>query len=498
MPFTRQIARLFARKIAPPVRMMPPRFRPRLEEVEDRTVPTPVLTVAWEADATEGGSVGLLRFTRTGSTANTLSFTFGFSGTAAIMSDYYPGAKASFNVGEYTYTFPITPNNDSTSELTETVVATLNSNAAYTIGGTGAATVNIFDNDANVVTVAKLADASEGGPPGGFRFTRTGDLSSALTVNYTPGGTATPETDYATLSGSVTIPAGLATFDRTVRTYVDGVTDIGETVGATIAANAAYTVGAAAAATFLIADAVAPAGRVTQGLIDFASLPATGYTITVTVAGDAAGSTKSVTVDNTAGAHSPEDVRNAVKTALDGAWWRVESVGTTKLIVKNYYKHVSPGSAFNAEGNLLDITFKHTGLKDNQLPKKGLTRVAAAGTAEDSGLATTAGGTWLIGFATNTGASVLPDGVIATVTITSGTVSTPVAVTLTSGMTPADVASAIATALATAGFGFSASGGEVSFADPYESIDGIDLSFSTTGSNAAVDWLTDSVGFHNS
>src|SRR5439155_941159 len=49
--------------------------------------------------------------------------------------------------------------------------------------------------------------AGEAGPnPGSFLVTRSGDTTSALTVNYALSGVATNGTDYQRLGGSVVIP----------------------------------------------------------------------------------------------------------------------------------------------------------------------------------------------------------------------------------------------------------------------------------------------------
>jgi hypothetical protein len=55
-------------------------------------------------------------------------------------------------------------------------------------------------------------ETAPGEPANGGTFTvsRTGDTTQPLTVNYTLAGTATAGSDYAALSGSVTIPAGAA------------------------------------------------------------------------------------------------------------------------------------------------------------------------------------------------------------------------------------------------------------------------------------------------
>src|SRR6476620_9936111 len=61
------------------------------------------------------------------------------------------------------------------------------------------------------VSVVTFTGAKEGTIDGVFRFTRTEDLSSALTANYSVGGTATSGTDYTALAGTVTFAANSAT-----------------------------------------------------------------------------------------------------------------------------------------------------------------------------------------------------------------------------------------------------------------------------------------------
>ncbi|MEK7731156.1 MAG: Calx-beta domain-containing protein, partial [Planctomycetota bacterium] len=76
-----------------------------------------------------------------------------------------------------------------------------------------------------------------------------------IRVNYTVAGTATGGgTDYATLSGSVTIAANDATATITVTPVNDGGLESSETVIPTITADALYTVGGASSATVTIAD----------------------------------------------------------------------------------------------------------------------------------------------------------------------------------------------------------------------------------------------------
>jgi len=106
------------------------------------------------------------------------------------------------------------------------------------------------------VTVAATdANASEAGlDPGVFTITRAGDLTSALSVNYTLGGTATAGSDFNTLSASVTLPAAAASTTVIVTPIDDASVEGSETVTLTLAANVAYTLGSPSSATITIAD----------------------------------------------------------------------------------------------------------------------------------------------------------------------------------------------------------------------------------------------------
>src|SRR5204862_6470806 len=99
---------------------------------------------------------------------------------------------------------------------------------------TDSVTVNAF-TPATVTVVATDASASETGPDAGtFTFTRTGSTAAALVVQYRVGGTATNVSDYALLSGSLTIPAGQASATVTVRPVDDPDAEAAETVDVTV------------------------------------------------------------------------------------------------------------------------------------------------------------------------------------------------------------------------------------------------------------------------
>jgi YVTN family beta-propeller protein/parallel beta-helix repeat protein len=111
-----------------------------------------------------------------------------------------------------------------------------------------------YDAGVPVVTVSATdPTATEAGlTTGQFTVTRSGSTAADLTVQYTVGGSATPTSDYAALSGSVTILAGSSTATITVTPVDDTDAEGDETVVATLGADAAYAVGAPASATVTI------------------------------------------------------------------------------------------------------------------------------------------------------------------------------------------------------------------------------------------------------
>jgi hypothetical protein len=89
---------------------------------------------------------------------------------------------------------------------------------------------------------------------GKFTLTRTGDITSALTVNYTVDGTAIDFTDYNTLNGSATFAAGTATTIIDITPVDDSEFEGIETVGVSLISSANYNLGTNNFATLNIAD----------------------------------------------------------------------------------------------------------------------------------------------------------------------------------------------------------------------------------------------------
>ncbi len=119
-------------------------------------------------------------------------------------------------------------------------------NPAETIGAAASLPV--------VTLVASDPSASESGATGAFTVARSGATTDDLVVQYAISGTATNGADYATLPGTVTIPAGQASATITVFPLADAIPEPTETVILTLLAASAYTVGSPATGSVELTD----------------------------------------------------------------------------------------------------------------------------------------------------------------------------------------------------------------------------------------------------
>jgi len=89
---------------------------------------------------------------------------------------------------------------------------------------------------------------------GKFTFSRSGDASAPLTVNFIFAGTAVRGTDYRSLPNFVTFPAGVSTVDLTVEPIGDAEIEGPETVNLLLSPSAGYTLETDYRATVSIGD----------------------------------------------------------------------------------------------------------------------------------------------------------------------------------------------------------------------------------------------------
>ncbi len=141
---------------------------------------------------------------------------------------------------------------------------------AFSPGGTTTATTGtdgtfqITTPPTQVSVATVTTNINEGGGTNGvFTFTRSGDVSGTLTVNYTISGTASNGTDYVTLSGTVTFAAGASTTNVFVTPINDSAAEATETVTVAIGASPNYGIGTPATATISILDNESPVINIT-------------------------------------------------------------------------------------------------------------------------------------------------------------------------------------------------------------------------------------------
>ncbi len=289
--------------------------------------PRVVVDVETLNDTTEGSvDPGAFRITRSGNASVAVTVAYSVDGSATAGDDYAVlSGSVLIPAGQTSTDVIVTPVDDAELEGAESVTLTILPSTCpgtfpppadcYSFGANTSADVTIYDNEIPpvraVVEVAALNGALEAGPvAGAFRITRSANMNVALTVAYTLGGTAVEGDDYAALSGSVVIPAGVGFVDVTIAPVDDALLESAESVMLTISpmdcpelfpAAECYIVGASASALLTILDNEIPptvtldtmqntnvAGSPAQGLGSFTAFATNGHIVSYQVRVDGA------------------------------------------------------------------------------------------------------------------------------------------------------------------------------------------------------------------
>ena len=164
--------------------------------------------------------------------------------------------------------------------------------------------------------------ATEAGTtPGEFTVSRTGETAAAMTVDFAVAGTATPDSDYAGIGASVTIPAGAASATIAVTPIDDTAVESDETVIMNLGPAAAYWLGNPGATVTIQDDD----GPTLAEALDTA--------LTVTTGGGASWAAQTSATHDGADAAQSGALGNGqstwIQTTATGAgvsfWWRVSS-----------------------------------------------------------------------------------------------------------------------------------------------------------------------------
>ncbi len=282
----------------------------------------PTLTV------TEGASVGYPVSLATAPTAAVTVTVTGHSGTDLTPDE----TSLTFTMTDWdtVQTVMVTADQDAdAADDTVTLMHTASGTTAYS-GVTGAVVVTIDDDD---LPVASFAVTSFTTNEGSGTYNVVVDLSPApavaTTITYTvdSASTATPGTDYTTLTGTVVASVDASSVNISVAITDDSVDETSETVILNLAAGSGYTVGTDRVHTLTIADndtagvtvsaamagiTVAESGGIDRYTLVLDTQPAGNVVITV-----ASGTTSAATV-------SPASL-----TFAAGNWNRVQTVTVT-------------------------------------------------------------------------------------------------------------------------------------------------------------------------
>ena len=204
---------------------------------------------------------GQFKLTRTGSVDQSLTVNLQVGGTATSGVDYQPlPSVAVFPAGATNLFLDVIPIPDAISENTETVTLTVLSGNSYIPCSPSAATINIVEIGAVVVTVIAndpfLSELLTPGTPnnGQFLLTRSGDTSNPLTVNIQFSGTAVSGADYFQPPSTVVFAAGSQSARVNIGAIADDLSEQPETIILTVAPGAGYEPGAQNTATVTILD----------------------------------------------------------------------------------------------------------------------------------------------------------------------------------------------------------------------------------------------------
>jgi hypothetical protein len=177
-------------------------------------LPTVTITAPDSTAAEAGLSPGSFLLSRTGSTSANLTVNYTIGGTATNGSDYQSlSGSVTIPPGSTTATITVTPNDDSAPEGNETVIATLNGNAAYTIGAPSSATVTITDNDINQAPIVSS------GPDQTLAFPASASLDGTVRDDGLPKPPGAVTTKWSQVSGPGTVTFGGASLEDTTASF---------------------------------------------------------------------------------------------------------------------------------------------------------------------------------------------------------------------------------------------------------------------------------------
>lgn len=313
----------------------------------------PDVTIA-DATASEGDG---LEFDVTLSNPSSLPIVLSFTATnqsATAAADYFSspfeystdggtvwlpavnGSEVTIPAEQTAIKVRIATTEDTALETSETLQLAIGSVVSGTAGNTSDSAVGTITDDDSAVVSITASDSTAGEPAdsGQFTVSMTNPADSPTVVSYTITGTAANGTDYTTISGSITLPAGSVSgqidLDVIDDTIVEGSEDVTLTLTAITSGDADITIHPTDnSATATIADDDEASWRligddsVNEGAIATYRLDLIGTL--------AAGEAVSVDLNHTQNSTSPAD-HVAIASALTSAVAAYSGSGSVSLV----------------------------------------------------------------------------------------------------------------------------------------------------------------------
>lgn len=318
---------------------------------DESSLPVVKITPVDDSGHEAGADTLTMRLERTGATTGALTVNLNYTGTATNVTDHTAPASVVIPVGSASTTFTITPVNDAAIETTETVIATIATNSGYLRDGTAQSVTSVLNDDdmptVSVVTTDAAANEA-GGDKGLFTISRTGPLTTSLTVDYSVNGRAVLGTDYRRLDGRAVIPAGSTSITVEIVPFDDALDEGTQDVILQLRTAQNYVIGGTGTGTVTIADndasqiyvelntgtGVEPSSGSSNGPVFQIARPASGTAITVnyTITGTATSGVDFTALPGTLSFAAADTSRTLIVSMLaDTLMENAESVTLTLL-----------------------------------------------------------------------------------------------------------------------------------------------------------------------
>ncbi len=225
----------------------------------------PTVSITSTAEGAEPATSGEFTVSLTQSVSTDTAISYSVSGSATADADYTAlSGSVIIPQGQTEVTIALPVLDDVDVEDVEDVVVTLNevTGSDAILGAITAATTLIKDDDSaitNEVTLSTtIVNANEPSIDGEFTVSLAAAAATDTAVSYSVGGTATADTDYIALSGTVTILAGETSAIVTVFVLddadIEGTEDVVVTLNTITSGDADVVLGTTTAATVTITD----------------------------------------------------------------------------------------------------------------------------------------------------------------------------------------------------------------------------------------------------